>query len=63
MPPSAAVVAEALLDSTPGKLKMALCMAAYLALILLTWTYLGEDGCPDFQLRAHFSRMIDTIPA
>jgi len=61
MPPSAVVVAEALQDSTPGKLKMVLCMAAYLALILLTWTYLGEDGWPDFQLRTHFSRMIDTI--
>ena len=42
---------------------MVLCMAAYLALILSTWTYLGEDGWPDFQLLAHSSRMIDTIPA
>ena len=42
---------------------MVLCMAAYLALILLTWTYLGEDGWPDLQVRAHSSIMIDTIPS
>ena len=56
-------VVEALLDFNRGGWKMVLCMAAYLVLISLTWTYLDGGGWASFQLRAHFSRMRDIVLA
>ena len=50
-------------DGLLGLLQTVLCMAAYLVLILLIWIYLDGDGWSGFQLQAHFSHVINAIPA
>lgn len=56
-------VAEILQDFCLGELKMALCKAAYLVLILLIQIFLDGFGWPSVQLQAHFARTRDTIPS